>query len=63
MKFQVTVRYGHTAQRYHTFQVEAPEAGTALRIVADQVPSEILHEVDLVELRRAVDPETGRSAF
>jgi hypothetical protein len=57
MKFQVTVRYGTRSQRYHTYLVEAGDAGSALRIASEQMPPEISPEADLVELRVAVDPD------
>jgi hypothetical protein len=57
MRYQVTVRYGGARQRYHTFAVEAPDAGAALRVASEEMPHEIAGEADLVELRVAVDPE------
>lgn len=55
--YQITVRFGPRVKRYHTLQVEAPDVRDALRRVADDLPDEIVPEVDLVELRIAVDPE------
>lgn len=57
MKYQVTVRHGAQRQRYHTYVVDAGDAGAALRVAADQMPTDISAEVDLVELRIAVDPD------
>jgi hypothetical protein len=57
MNYQITVRYGGGSQRYHTFQLEAPDAAVALTMAGNQMPAEIAPEVDLVELRIAVDPE------
>lgn len=57
MRFQVTVRHGAQRQRYHTYTVEAADAREALRLAAEALPPEIADEVDLVELRMAVDPE------
>lgn len=57
MRFQVTVRYGGQRQRYHTYAVEAADAGAALEAAAKQMPPEIRDDADLVELRTAVDPE------
>ena len=57
MHFQVTVRYGGARQRYHTLVVESDSAVAALRAAADEIPGEIAADVDLVELRVAVDPE------
>lgn len=57
MRFQVTVRYGGSRQRYHTFVVDAVDAGSALRAAADETPPEIAADADLVELRIAVDPD------
>jgi len=58
MRYQVTVRYGGRRQRYHTYAVDATDAGTALEVAAAQMPAEIRADADLVELREAVDPET-----
>ena len=55
MNYQVTIRYGRKAQRYHTITVEATDAVAALRSAADAVPPEIVAEVDIVELREAPD--------
>ena len=57
MRYQITVRYGGSRQRYHTFQVEADDAGQALHAAADGMPEEIAGDADLVELRVAVDPD------
>ncbi len=57
MRFQVTVRYGGSRQRYHTFAVDAADAASALRAAADETPPEIAGDADLVELRIAVDPD------
>jgi hypothetical protein len=57
MRYQITVRYGARAQRYHTYVVEAEDASGALTAAAKQMPSEIAREADLVELRIAADPE------
>ena len=57
MKYQITVRYGGARQRYHTYVVEGASAPEALRAAADEMPSEIAGDVDLVELRVAVDPD------
>lgn len=57
MNYQITVRYGGGFQRYHTFQLEASDAAAALTMAGEQMPAEIVPEVDLVELRIAVDPE------
>ena len=57
MDYQITVRYGGSRQRYHTFVVGAEEAGAALRAAADRLPPEVAADADLVELRVAADPE------
>jgi hypothetical protein len=57
MRFQVTVRYGGRRQRYHTYVVEAGDAREALGTAAESLPVEIATDVDLVELRIAVDPD------
>lgn len=60
MIYQVTIRHGARFQRYHLFTVEAPDARQAMERAAAQIPPEIVQEVDLVEIRAAVDPE-GRT--
>jgi len=55
MNYQVTIRYGKRIQRYHTITVEAGDAVAALRSAADKIPTEIVAEVDIVELREAPD--------
>lgn len=60
MRYQITVRYGGSRQRYHTFQVEADDAAAGLRRAADEMPDEIAGDTDLVELRVAVDPDDRR---
>ena len=57
MRYQVTVRYGGRRQRYHTYAVEAADAGGALEAAAAQMPAEIREDADLVELRTAADPD------
>lgn len=57
MRFQITVRYGGQRQRYHTYEVEAPDAAEALREAASAMPDEVTPEADLVEMRVAVDPD------
>lgn len=57
MRYQITVRHGTQRQRYHTYEVEAHDAATALRLAAERMPPEIAQEVDLVEMRVAVDPD------
>ncbi len=57
MRYQITLRYGGRHQRYHTYVVEAADARLALEVAAGKMPDEIVTEVDLVELRVAVDPD------
>ena len=57
MQYQITVRYGRRHQRYHTYTVKADDARRALEIAAQELPEPIAPEVDLVELRIAVDPD------
>ena len=57
MLFQITVRYGTVTQRYHVLQVEAADAREALREGARALPEEIVGQVDLMEIRLAVDPD------
>ncbi|HEX9710200.1 MAG TPA: hypothetical protein VGB42_09580 [Candidatus Thermoplasmatota archaeon] len=54
--YRVTVRYGERYQRYHTFEVEAPDVARALEAAAELIPDDVLPQADLVELRPAVDP-------
>ena len=56
MNFRITVRYGGSRQRYHTYSVEADDARSALEKAARDMPDEIVPQADLVELRIAVDP-------
>ena len=58
MRYQVTVRYGERRQRYHTYAVDAADAGAALEAAAAQMPADVRADADLVELRTAVDPDT-----
>jgi hypothetical protein len=58
MNFQVTARYGRISQRYHTYEVTAPNAVEALKTAADQIPAEIAATVDLVELRSVRRPDS-----
>ena len=55
MDFQVTLRYGERSKRYLTLSVTAQDVASALRLVADRIPREVIPEVDLVELRHAPD--------
>ncbi len=57
MRYQITVRYGGRHQRYHTYVVEAGDAARALAAAAADLPPGIAPEVDLVEMRVAVDPD------
>jgi hypothetical protein len=57
MTFQITVRYGGRYQRYHTYAVTAEDARDALEKAAHALPAEIVGQVDLIEVRIAVDPE------
>lgn len=57
MDYQITIRYGRKTHRYLSLTVEAPDAVSALRKAADEVPVEIAPEVDIVELRKAPDFE------
>jgi len=57
MNYQITIRFGGRHQRYHTFKVSADDAAEALRQAADKVPKEIASDVDLVELRVAINPD------
>lgn len=57
MRFQVTVRYGGVRQRYHTYVVDAGDAREALSVAAEEMPSEVAPQADLVELRVAIDPD------
>lgn len=60
MDFQITVRYGGRYQRYHTYPVSADDARQALEAAARDMPPEIAAEVDLVEMRVAVDPDARK---
>jgi hypothetical protein len=57
MDYQITIRHGKKTQRYLTLAVEATDAAAALRKAADQIPEELVGDVDIVELREAPDFE------
>lgn len=57
MRFQVTIRYGDTRQRYHLFTVSAPGIADALRAAAADLPEEVAREGTLVEIRPSLEPE------
>lgn len=56
-RFTVTVRHGRGAYRYHIFDVEAAQVSGAMEAAARELPGEIRDAADLVEIRRAPDPE------
>lgn len=58
MDYRVTVRYGEGRQRHHTLEVEAPHVAEALRAAAERIPADVVRTADLVEIRRAPDPES-----
>ena len=58
MLFQITVRYGGRYQRYHTYTVEADDAREAMETGAEEISEDIASQVDLIELRVAVDPDS-----
>ena len=58
--WKITVRHGLRYQRYHTLEVEAEDVRDALREAAAALSDEIAGETDLVEIRRAVDPDARR---
>ena len=55
MDYQVTVRYGKKTQRYLTLALSTPDVPSALRLAAEEIPEDLVEEVDLVELREAPD--------
>lgn len=57
MNFRITVRHGGRFQRYHTYDVEAPDARAALTAAAAAMPDDVAPEANLVEVRVAVDPD------
>jgi len=57
MNYQVTIRYGKRHQRYLSLAIQASDAAMALRQAADEIPGEVVGEVDIVELREAPDFE------
>ena len=57
MDYQITIRHGKKTQRYLTLAIEATDAVAALRKTADQIPEELVGDVDIVELREAPDFE------
>jgi hypothetical protein len=57
MNYHVTIRFGKKLKGYHSFSVEAEDAISALRAAPELIPSEMVPEVDLIELREAPDFE------
>jgi len=57
MNYQVTIRYGKRQQRYLSLAIQASDAAMALRQAADEIPDQVIGEVDIVELREAPDFE------
>jgi hypothetical protein len=55
MDYQITVRHGAQTQRYLTISVSAGDAAEALVLASREIPTEVVAEVDLVELRVAPD--------
>lgn len=60
MKFQVTVRHGAPAMRYHTQTLEAADLAGILDALPAALPPQVVASGDLVEIRTAVDPESER---
>ena len=56
--YRITVRHGGGPVRYHTYTVTAADVGAALRVAADELPDDVRETGDLVEIRRAPDPDT-----
>lgn len=56
-RFTVTVRHGQGGYRYHTSEVEAVDLAGAMRTAADELPDDVRGAADLVEIRRAPEPE------
>jgi len=57
MRFSVTVRFGTSRKQYRVYDVDAESGSEALRRAAEAMPVEADGAVDLVELRRTVEPE------
>ena len=57
----MTVRYGARYQRWHTLELEGSDLAEALRRAAELLPSELLPEAGLAELRVAPYPESRAS--
>jgi len=57
MDYQITVRFGSRIQRYLTLAVSAQDAAEAMVLASQNIPPEVVPEVDLVELRVAPDFE------
>ena len=55
MDFQITIRYGARSQRYLTYSIAAADAAEAMVLASEQIPAEVVAEVDLVEMRVAPD--------
>ena len=55
--YRATVRFGAERKQYWLHDVEAADAATALRAVAEAVPANVNAAADIVELRVQADPE------
>ena len=56
-RYTVTVRFGRRGYRYHTFEVDAADVSEALEEAAAGLAPDIRETADLVEVRRAPEPE------
>lgn len=56
--YRITVRHGGGPVRYHTFDVSSDDLAGALRLAAEEMPDAVRETADLVEVRRAPDPDS-----
>lgn len=59
-RFQITVRHGSRAKRYHVVQIDAAHMAEALVKAGESLPPDIRDTADLAEVRPAPDPEAER---
>lgn len=56
-RYTVTVRHGRGGYRYHTSEVDAADLADAMRAAAGELPDDVRGAADLVEIRRAPEPD------
>lgn len=57
-RYRMAIRYGDVRQQYHMADLEAASLQDALRQAMGAIPPDVDRTADLVEIRRAVDPDS-----